>query len=367
MHKSLHIVSFDIPYPADYGGVIDVYYRIKALHKLGVKIHLHCFEYGRNRQKALDALTEKVHYYPRERKLSDAFAKKPFIVSSRSKDELLKNLLLNDFPILFEGLHTCNYLDHPSLRNRIKLVRTHNIEHEYYMGLALSSTGIKSIHFKREAKKLERFEQILIHANHILAIKENDRKYFSKYCGSCINFPASSSNTFNQHQTNTEPYVLFQGNLSVEENHKAAIWLCEKVFAHTDQKCIIAGKNPRKELLKEAEKSKVQLIVNPTQEHMNQLITQARIHSLYTDQSTGVKLKLINALNSSGHIIANSKMVTKELQAYCHTVLRPEDYSEAIENKIKNELDEYRYVERQNFLKKNFSTLENCKKLLELL
>ena len=27
----LHIISFDVPYPANYGGVIDVFYRVKAL------------------------------------------------------------------------------------------------------------------------------------------------------------------------------------------------------------------------------------------------------------------------------------------------------------------------------------------------
>ena len=32
----LHIVSFNVPWPADYGGVIDVNYRIKALWASGV-------------------------------------------------------------------------------------------------------------------------------------------------------------------------------------------------------------------------------------------------------------------------------------------------------------------------------------------
>ena len=50
--KHLHIVSFDIPYPPNYGGVIDVYYKLKALHRKGVKIILHCFEYpGRARSE----------------------------------------------------------------------------------------------------------------------------------------------------------------------------------------------------------------------------------------------------------------------------------------------------------------------------
>ena len=52
--QRLHIVSFDVPFPPNYGGVVDVFYKIRALHKLGVKIHLHCFEYGRGEQKELD-------------------------------------------------------------------------------------------------------------------------------------------------------------------------------------------------------------------------------------------------------------------------------------------------------------------------
>ena len=31
MEKHLHIVAFNVPLPANYGGVIDVFYRLKAL------------------------------------------------------------------------------------------------------------------------------------------------------------------------------------------------------------------------------------------------------------------------------------------------------------------------------------------------
>ena len=51
--KHLHIVAFDIPQPANYGGVIDVFYKIKALTNLGVKVHLHCYEYGRAHSKTI--------------------------------------------------------------------------------------------------------------------------------------------------------------------------------------------------------------------------------------------------------------------------------------------------------------------------
>ena len=63
---SLHIVSFDIPFPANYGGVIDVFYKIRALHHAGVRIQLHCFEYDRKRAPELENFCTSVHYYLRE-------------------------------------------------------------------------------------------------------------------------------------------------------------------------------------------------------------------------------------------------------------------------------------------------------------
>src|SRR5512133_461777 len=103
--KHLHIISFDIPFPPNYGGVIDVYYKLKTLHSLGVKIHLHCFEYpGRSRSEDLNALCEEVFYYPRITGLRSAFSFAPYIVSSRKSEELMKNLLKDEHPILFEGL-----------------------------------------------------------------------------------------------------------------------------------------------------------------------------------------------------------------------------------------------------------------------
>jgi hypothetical protein len=41
--RELHIISFNVPYPPNYGGVMDVFFKIRALHEQGIKIHLHCF------------------------------------------------------------------------------------------------------------------------------------------------------------------------------------------------------------------------------------------------------------------------------------------------------------------------------------
>ncbi|MBK9336053.1 MAG: hypothetical protein IPM98_05510 [Lewinellaceae bacterium] len=80
----LHVVSFDIPYPANYGGVIVIYNQIKALHQLGVKVILHCFQYGnRTEQGILEKYCHEVNYYPRSRSVWYQIGLLPFIMRTR--------------------------------------------------------------------------------------------------------------------------------------------------------------------------------------------------------------------------------------------------------------------------------------------
>ncbi|MFZ9029038.1 MAG: hypothetical protein ACO2Z9_08480, partial [Crocinitomicaceae bacterium] len=141
MADHLHIVAFDVPYPADYGGAIDVFYRIKALHGLGIKVHLHCYEYGRGMPEELKEYVEDIQYYRRRKTVIDWLNKLPFIVKTRSNKFLIRNLLKDDAPILFEGIHTTYFIGDERLKNRIKIVRAHNIEHEYYSKLAEQASG----------------------------------------------------------------------------------------------------------------------------------------------------------------------------------------------------------------------------------
>ena len=129
--KHLHIVCLDVPYPVDYGGVFDLFFKIKYLHAEGVKIHLHCFDYGRGRQPELDKYCEEVNYYCRiggHKSFSNSL---PYIVASRANPQLLKNLKKDDYPVLMEGMHCTYFLQNGSLQNRKTFVRLHNVEYQY--------------------------------------------------------------------------------------------------------------------------------------------------------------------------------------------------------------------------------------------
>lgn len=369
-NKRLHIVSFDVPFPADYGGAIDVFYRLKALHQLGVQITLHCFEYGRGQQKELEEITDKVHYYKRRKSIVDGISKKPFIVKSRDSEELLNNLLLDDAPILFEGLHSTYFLDHDHLKKRVKIVRTHNIEHDYYSELATNSSVVKKPYFKTEAKKLKSFESILSHASHILAIKQSEKDHFDQYCDNVQVLPASSPWPLERMFNKTEPYFLFHGNLSVSENELGASWLIKEVFAPTklSNQLKIAGKNPSEKLKQLCLDHGVSLVVNPSDSEMRRLIDFARVHVFYTNQSTGVKLKLLNALATSGHVIVNDKMIEgTNLRENCNVASSALDFQTAIQQKMNTHLSQDEFESRIQFLEKNFNTLDNCRALLDLI
>ena len=118
MHK-LHVISFQNPYPANYGGVIDVYYKLRALKEAGFYIILHTYIYNRGRAEAeLSEVSDEIYYYKRKNGIRSQISFIPYIVQSRNDNSLLDDLLKDDYPILFEGLHTCFFLNHAKLTNR---------------------------------------------------------------------------------------------------------------------------------------------------------------------------------------------------------------------------------------------------------
>src|ERR1019366_3969226 len=303
--KHIHIISFDVPYPADYGGVIDVFYKIKALHNQGIKIHLHCFEYGRAEALILNNICEKVYYYKRKMNKKYLLNTLPFVVVSRSSEKLIENLMRDKYPVLFEGLHSCFHLNDKRLNDRIKIVRTHNIEHDYYNNLAnVEKSVFKKIFFVAESKKLQWFEAILNKANHIAAISFVDANDLSKRYKNVHHITAFHPNEEVKIAEGKGNFCLYHGNLEVGENNEAALYLVNKVFSKIKIPLIIAGHKPSDELIQSVSNySHIQLKANIPTNEIDELIKNAQINVLPTFQATGIKLKLLAVLFTGRHCI----------------------------------------------------------------
>ena len=106
----------------------------------------------------------------------------PFIVASRNSNKLLKNLCEDNAPIIFEGHHSSYFLNNKFLKGRNRIVRTHNIESNYYKNLSeIEGNLLKKIYLFIEAKKLKRFDKTLSSSTHIATITNNDKKYYSSF------------------------------------------------------------------------------------------------------------------------------------------------------------------------------------------
>ncbi len=316
----LHIISFDIPYPANYGGVIDVFYKAKALAEKGVKVHLHCFQYGRKPQETLEKLFHKVYYYKRDISRKHLFKSIPYIVSSRNSAELVHNLKKDNYPILMEGLHTSGLLEVRKLSGRKRIVRTHNIEHEYYQNLAKVESDIfKKYYFHNEAAKLKRYERILGKADLLLAISKNDESYFSKKFDRVDFIPAFHPFKQVSAKEGKGSYALYHGNLSVAENTNAAKFLLTNVFNDLKIPLKVAGLKPPKQLVNQlSNMENVELIANPDDDTLHDLIENAHVNISITAQRTGLKLKLLNTLYNGRFCLVNDKMLSgSELDDLC--------------------------------------------------
>jgi hypothetical protein len=320
--KYLNIVAYDVPFPHDYGGVIDIYYTVKALSELGVKIKLHCFI---NRNKAysdeLDELCESVYYYKRE-SIAANLSSIPYIVNSRSSDNLIFNLLQNDHPILFEGIHSCYFLDAPELEERKKMVRIQDIEPEYYYHLYKNSSKlINKFYFYLESARLKRYEKIFSHADILITLNKRDQEYYEKL------FPAKEIITLAPFSefSNVDikegmgTYALFHSNLTEMDNIRAAYFLIDEVVKNTKVPFIIAGKNPDSELKHYCKEKKVKILANPSDARLDELIRNAQVNIMVSFMPCGSKIKIYPALYHGRHCLVNSNMVRgSSFAEVCH-------------------------------------------------
>ena len=366
----MHIVSFDVPYPADYGGAIDVYYKIKALHERGVQIILHCFEYGRKPSDELTKLCSKVYYYKRSMSVLNLFQKMPFIVGTRSSSELIQRLSQDEFPIFFEGLHSCFYLNHPTLQHRKRIVRTHNIEHDYYLNLSKAEQRFfQRIYLSWEARKLKRFERTLAKASGIASISTNDKNHFCKINSNTQVVSAFHQNTCVTSIAGKGNFVLYHGNLGVAENYDAAIYLIKEVFEKSKHKLVIAGNHAPEQLKSLCEKySNIQLLENIDTDEIIQLIKDAQLNILVTKQATGIKLKLLAALFNGRFCVVNNEMVVDTgLEKYCLIGNNAAELRQLLDTYMSKEFGDSDLQKRKELENSTFSNSYNVEILIQLL
>ncbi len=306
MDRKIHIVSLDVPYPPDYGGMVDIFYTIKYLYECGIKVTLHCFEYGRGKQYALEKYCEQVFYYPRKKTFSFSV---PYIVISRKNELLFQRISDAKCPVLLEGIH-CSYVVFRNILTRNVWIRVANVEHTYYGQLFLNSGNLfKRVYYYLEAQLLKKYESRIAPKSGFLALSNQDTMQFKALGADCRYLPLIIETSEIQSKAGVGNYCLYHGNLSVAENEKAVIFLVKEVFKDIQFPLIVAGKSPSVKLQRICSQHNIQLIANPEKQSMENLIREAHIHVLPSFNETGTKVKILNALRLGRYVLTNNKAI----------------------------------------------------------
>ncbi len=368
--RHLHLIAFNVPDPPNYGGVIDVFYRIKAFYELGISITLHCFYHDRSPSKKLEEWCSAVHYYPRKPALQSLSWQYPMMMKSRRSQALVKNLHADDSPIFFEGIQTCYNLTNEALKNKTKIIKLHNIEWKYYkaLGEATSNPFLK-LFYLSESWRLYHTEKIFEEADYLLAVSKQEADYYGKRFQGVKQYPNFHGNRSVTSKPGKGNYLLYHGNLEIAENQQAVRFLLTKVMPFVDQQLIIAGKNPTKGLIDQiAKSSNSSLIENPSDHKLQELMHEAQIHLLPSFQNTGFKIKLVNTLYQGRHCLVTPEMAEGSgLEELCHVASDSQTFVKYVKKLAETPFTQSDIDRKETYLNTYFSDIANAESISKLI
>ena len=273
--------------------------------------------------------------------------------------------------MLLEGIHCTGIIPELDKSKKI-IVRLHNDECEYYKQLANHETNLfKKLYYRNESKLLKNYEQTIANTATLLALSKQDADVYQQVfkAPNVYFLPVFLPYTLAVGKEGKGCYCLYHGNLAINENEKAAIWLLENVFSKLKLPFVITGKNPSEKLQKLAhDHQHTCLVANPTDKELQDMIGKAHVHVLPSFNNTGVKIKLLNAIFNGRHCVVNKAGVEGSgLESFCHLAEDAATFIQQIEELYKKAFTEQEVQDRQRLLQTMYNNEANAKKLMAFL
>ena len=202
----------------------------------------------------------------------------------------------------------------------------------------------------------------------MISVSESDASYYRNEFGAkrIEQLPVFLPFQHVQSKEATGCYCLYHGNLSVAENEEAALWLLKHVFNDLNVPFVIAGKNPSSRLQRLAQQHQSTCLVsNPSEAEMQDIISKAQVNILPSFNSTGIKLKLLNALFNGRHCIVNEQAVKHTgLESLCHIAPDGKSCKQLIGELYEIPFGQEEIMRRETLLSKNYNNEKNGKQLI---
>ncbi|RLJ31266.1 hypothetical protein CLU97_0679 [Chryseobacterium sp. 7] len=369
--KELHIISFNYPYPPSYGGIIDVYYKIKALSDLRIKIHLHCFidQIPSMVDPEIKEITENVFFYRKKKNPLLYFSGIPFAAAIRDSEVLLKNLEKINAPILFEGLQTTHIVRLLKNKRHQLYLRHHNNETEYYKGLSLSEKNIfKKIIYKLESLKYIGYQKKLLKKfETVFCLSEKEYKEVEIYSGNAQLIHIFHGNQSVKQLDKKGNYFLFHGDLTTADNKRALNETIDLFKTLPQYKLVVASDRASEDIKRKiSEVENISLTPIRTTEKLHSLLENAQGNILVSYQNSGTKVKLFNTLYNSRFVIINENITDDPVLT--NLCLYGADMTEIRQHIITSAEKDYHDAEnRKNILENTHSDKAKAEEIIKII
>lgn len=310
------VVCSDFPYPADHGGRVDTWGRIKVLAELGWTIHLVVCGKQMPTPSDMDVVyryVEDIKLCVRRSKMVDLLYMVPMQVQSRN--ELRYVNIDEDYDyVLLEGDYVYPILKNPMIKHANVILRVHNDEAVYFKALARSTPNrVHKLYYHMESSKFNILQKkMLKKVDKYLFISNKEYEIFQTLHPTTKSLflpPPVTKETFLKSSFKSK-HVVFIGSLFMPNNREAIQWYLEHIhpllLKEPEYKFIMAG-NSRQQCLSWLDGyDMTNVIVYDTPESLDDIYKRGYLFVNPMQNGAGVKLKTIEAIQNGLPVISTS-------------------------------------------------------------
>lgn len=352
---NIAVLSPEAVVPANTGGRIVVYNKIKYLHELGHRIYLFCITdsdvESSIQTNEICLIVEECHNYNRNSyKLNNVLhaLSLPYATASRTNSELIKDLqalisreqidLIDvEFPQMAQNVIKS------SVSKKIKCVLSeHNIEYRSMHSIALTMQNpIQKAVYLLDSRRLRSYEEKLIRSNRFdgyTFVSSDDMKFFQREHRNlqekCHLVPIGAEDHRMDVSDNPRNIVIV-GKMSYKPNVEGVLWFYNNAWPFIRKKCpktnvYIVGKDPDQSLL-DINDDRVK--VTGTVDSVEPYYKDSCVAVIPIFAGGGVKTKLIEASSHRMPIVCTPQSTTGTEFAHlkqCFISKDPEEFSDYI-------------------------------------
>lgn len=376
---SILVVSPDFPYPANTGGRVDIGGRLRILKQLGYDVDLISTTNSPPEEyiKQARRYVTNLWFCKRQRVLWNFVSLVPFQILTRRG--------LTDFPlldktydfILLESQRVFCILLNPTLKANTVLLRVHNDEPKYYVGLARSSSSlIEKFFFYAEALKFHTFDKrIFLMTDGFMFVSKDEFEQKRLNLGRpCIFLPPTLSKDKFAEPTLPSKTVLFLGSLFVQNNREAVQWYLKWVHPRiTDPayRLIIAGnsRGQRINWLLRLISDYQNIVLYDAPSELDEIYRQAAVFVNPTRHGAGISTKTIEAICNGLPVVSTIIGVQGTCLVHKEHVLIADDFvqfANYVSFLLQNNEHRISLVKQaQQFLGKHYNHEQKLRELLQ--